>query len=249
MKPLLAGIRFLTIVPVPGVWGTDEEDLARSVPWFPMIGLLLGAAAAALACVLSWVAPAMLAAAAMVVALLSFSGGLHLDGLADTADGFLSSRPRERILEIMKDSHIGAMGVMVIACVLLLKFASLALLPAGRLWPALLLMPLEGRCAIVIQMALLPYARPGGLGAIFYRRQPRWAAVCAAGVLAAVGVGVLGWRGLVVWAACMATILALSVYIYRKIGGATGDTFGAVCEIIETVSAITLALGPQGGGS
>jgi len=148
----------------------------------------------------------------------------------------------------MKDSHIGAMGVVAIVCVLLLKFASLAALPAGTLWRAVLLMPLAGRCAIVVHMALLPYARPNGLGAIFYRRQPRWAAVWAAGVLAAVGFGVLGWRGLVVGTVCLATTAALSAYAYRKIGGATGDTFGAVCEIMEAVPAIILALGPQGGG-
>ena len=185
----------------------------------------------------------MLAAAVLVVVLLSFSGCLHLDGLADTADGFLSSRPRERILEIMKDSHIGAMGVIAIVCLLLLKFASLASLPAATLWPAVLLMPLAGRCAIVVHMALLPYARPSGLGAIFYRRRPRWAAVWAAAVLAVVCTAFLGWRGLLLWAVCMAVTGAFSVYVYRKIGGATGDTFGAVCEIVEAVPAIVFAMG------
>jgi adenosylcobinamide-GDP ribazoletransferase len=254
MKSLLAALRFLTILPVPGAWGTAEEDLARSVPWFPLIGLLLGAAASGLAWVLSWAAPAMLAAAVLIVVLLSFSGCLHLDGLADTADGFLSSRARERILEIMKDSHVGAMGVIAIVCLVMLKFAALASLPAAALWPAVLLMPLAGRCAIVMHMALLPYARPSGLGAIFYRRpgvpgaRPRWAAVWAAGVLAAVGFGVAGWWGLLVWAACLVATAAFSAYAYRKIGGATGDTFGAVCEIMEAVPAILLALGPQGGG-
>ena len=247
MKPLLAAIRFLTIVPVPGVWGTAEEDLARSVPWFPAIGLLLGGAAAGLAWALS-AAPPMLAAAVLVIVLLSFSGCLHLDGLADTADGFLSARPRERILEIMKDSRIGAMGVIAIVCLLLVKFASLASLPAGTLWPAVLLMPLAGRSAIVVHMALLPYARPSGLGAIFYQRQPRWAAVWAMAVLAAVGFVILGWRGLAVAGACLAVTVAFSVYAFRKIGGATGDTFGAVCEIVEAVPALVLAFGLPNGG-
>ena len=175
MKPLFAAIRFLTILPIPGDWGTAEEDLARSVPWFPVIGLLLGAIAAAAAWGLSFVAPPMVTAAVVVVLLLSFSGCLHADGLADSADGMLSSRPRERILEIMKDSHTGAMGVIAIACVLLLKFAALASLPAERLWPAVLLMPLAGRCAIVVQMSLLPYARPDGLANVFYRRPTRLA--------------------------------------------------------------------------
>jgi adenosylcobinamide-GDP ribazoletransferase len=196
---------------------------------------------------LSLVAPPLATAAVIVVVLLSFSGCLHMDGLADTADGLLSSRPRERILEIMKDSHTGAMGVIAIACVLLLKFASLASLPADRLWPVVLLMPLAGRCAIVVHRALLPYARPSGLGNIFYRRPARLAAIWAVAVLAAVAWCVLGSRGLIVWAVCMAMTLACSAYVYRKIGGATGDTFGAVCEIIEIVPALTLAMGTLSG--
>jgi len=247
MKSLLAALRFLTIVPLPGVWGTAEEDLARSVPWFPLVGLLLGAIAAGLAWAVALVAPPPVAAAAMVVVLLSFSGCLHLDGLADTADGFLSSRPRERILEIMKDSHTGAMGVIAIVCVLLMKFASLAALNAAAIRPAVLLMPLAGRCAMVVHMAVLPYARSNGTAGIFFRHRPRWSALWAAGVLAAAGWIVAGPRGLVAWAMCMALTLLLSAYADRKIGGATGDTLGAVCEIIETVPAVVLALAVQGG--
>jgi adenosylcobinamide-GDP ribazoletransferase len=243
MKSLFAAIRFLTILPIPGDWGTAEEDLARSVPWFPIVGLLLGAIAAAAAYGLSLVALPMVGAAVIVVVLLSFSGCLHLDGLADSADGMLSSRPRERMLEIMKDSHTGAMGVIAIACVLLLKFAALASLPAERFWPAVLLMPLAGRCAIVVQMALLPYARPSGLANIFYHRQARLAAIWSVAVLAAAAWCVLGSRGLIACAVCVAVTLALSAYVYRKIGGATGDTFGAVCEIIEIVPALVLSFG------
>ena len=247
MKALLAALRFLTILPLPGTWGTAEEDLALSVPFFPVVGLLLGAVAATLAWGMSPLAPPMLAAALLVIVLLGFSGCLHLDGLADTADGFLSSRSRQQTLEIMKDSRTGAMGVIAIVCVLVLKFASLASLPANMLWPAALLMPVAGRAAIVVHMALLPYARPSGLGTVFYRKRPRWSAIWAAAVLAALACGLLEWRGLIVWTAAMAATLAVSAYVYRKIGGATGDTFGAVCEIIEVVPALVLALEPLGG--
>jgi adenosylcobinamide-GDP ribazoletransferase len=250
MRRLLAALRFLTILPVPGTWGTTEEDLARSVPWFPVVGLLLAALAGAAAWALS-AAPPMVAAAAVVVLLLGFSGCLHIDGLADTADGLLSSRPRERALEIMKDSHAGVMGVTAIVCVLLLKFAALAALasfPAGEFWRAVLLMPLAGRTALVVHMAILSYARPDGLGTVFYRRRPRWAAVWAAALLAVVAWNVLGWRGAIVWSACMVAALAFSAFVYRRIGGATGDTCGAVCEILEVVPALTLALSPLGEG-
>lgn len=244
MKRLLAAIRFLTILPLPGTWGTAEADLARSAPFFPVVGILLGALAALLAWAASPVAPPMVASAGIVVLLLGFSGGFHLDGLADTADGLLSSKPRDRVLEIMKDSRVGAMGVMAIVCVLLLKFASLASLRQEYLWRAALLMPLAGRCAIVVQMALLSYVRPGGLGAVFYASRPYLAAMEAVVVLLVACWIVLGTGGLVVAGLSIVVALGLAAYYRHKIGGATGDTFGAACEIVEIVPALTLALWP-----
>jgi adenosylcobinamide-GDP ribazoletransferase len=242
MRRFLAALRFLTILPIPGTWGTAEEDLAGSVPFFPVIGLLLGAAAAVVAWGLSLLAPPLLSAATVVVLLIGFSGALHLDGLADTADGFLSSRPRDRILDIMKDSRTGTMGVMAIVCVLLLKFASLASLPETMSWRSAFLMPLAGRCAMVVEMSLLPTVRPGGLGSLFSHRKHCWSALWALGLLAGVAWYLLDWRGLITWAACLLVSLVFSALVYRKIGGATGDTFGAVCEIVEIVPALTLVL-------
>lgn len=247
MKSLLAAFRFLTILPLPGTWGTAEADLAASVPFFPVVGLVLGALAAGLAWALPPLLPPLLTAALLLVALLAFSGCLHLDGLADTADGFLSSRSRERMLEIMKDSRIGAMGVAAVVVVLLTKFAALAGLaegPSQLFWPAVLLMPLAGRCAMVVHMAWLPYARESGLARVFYQRRSRLAAVWAMGVLAAVAWYLLGRRGLVAVAAVLVSTLALAVYVQRKLGGTTGDTFGALCEVIELVPAVTLSMEP-----
>jgi adenosylcobinamide-GDP ribazoletransferase len=246
MKSLVAAVRLLTIVPIPGDWGSAEHDLARSLPWFPIVGLGLGMAAAGLAWGLAWLAPPLISAAVLVVVLAGFSGCLHLDGLADTADGLLSSRPRERKLEIMRDSHVGVMGVVAVLGVWLLKFAALASAIPGQLWTTVLLMPLAGRCAIVVQMAILPYARSTGLASIFYGRPRRLAAVWAVGFLAAATWGLLGFRGLVVWAACIAAALVFCCYVHRRIGGATGDTLGAVCEIVEVLPALVLALEPMG---
>ena len=244
MKQLLAALRFLTIVTIPGTWGTTEADLAGSVPWFPVVGLLLGTLAAAVAWGASLVLPPLVAAVVILWVLMTFSGCLHLDGLSDMADGCLSSRSRERMLEIMKDSRTGAMGVVAVVVLLLAKFAALASLPAEVLWRAVLLMPLAGRCAMVVHMAVLPCVRPSGLGALFYQRRPRLAAMWAVGVLAAVAWGLLGRRGLVVCGAGLAVTLALAVYVHRKLGGTTGDTFGAVCEVVEVVPALMLLSGP-----
>lgn len=241
MKRFLAAVRFLTVVPIPGSWGTHEEDLAGSVPCFPFVGLLAGMIAGALAWAVALCLPPMLSALAVIVALMAVSGCLHLDGLSDTADGVLSSRSRERMLEIMRDSHTGAMGVIAIVCVVLAKFAALASLQPNLLWRAALLMPLAGRTAILIHMALLPYVRPEGLGKVFCRRRPWWTVVVSVALLAAVGWMVLGGRGLVVAAASVAAALLLGLYLVRKLGGTTGDTFGAVCELVEAVPAIVVA--------
>jgi adenosylcobinamide-GDP ribazoletransferase len=244
MKRFLAAMRFLTVAPVPGTWGTAEADLAHSVPFFPVVGLLLGGVAAALAWAMSLVGPTLVVSAFIVIAFEVFSGGFHLDGLSDTADGFLSARPRERILEIMKDSHIGVMGAGAIVAVLLVKFASLASLPQDHLWRAALLMPLAGRSAIVFHMVLLPYVRPAGLGSIFYRKRQYFASLEALAILFLVCWAVLGIKGLVVAGICIAVTLLLAAYSRHKIGGATGDTFGAACEVAECVLALTLSLRP-----
>jgi len=244
MKRLMAAIRFLTVLPAPGSWGAAEADLAGSVPLFPVVGLLLGIVAAGVAWSLSLIAPPLVSAGVIVLLLVAFSGGLHMDGLSDTADGFLSWRPRERVLEIMRDSHVGAMGVIAIVGVLLMKFAALASLPAASLWPAALLAPLAGRSAMVIHMALLAYVREKGLGLVFCKRRPYLSALWATAVLAAACWGLFDVKGLVVAGVCVATALALAAWSYRKIGGATGDTFGAACEIVELVPAVTLALWP-----
>jgi adenosylcobinamide-GDP ribazoletransferase len=244
MRRFLAAVRFLTILPMPGGVGTAAEDLAGSVPFFPVVGLLLGVAAGVAAGVLGAFVSPLLAGAGVVVLLLAFSGGLHMDGLSDSADGMLSSRPRERILEIMKDSHVGAMGVIAIVCVLMVKFAALASIGGRNLWVVAAFMPLAGRCAILVNMAILPYARPEGLGKIFCRRRAVGSAIWGAAVLAAVGWALFGWQGLVLAGICVAVSCGMAGYFYRKIGGCTGDTFGAVCELVELTAAIVVAAWP-----
>jgi adenosylcobinamide-GDP ribazoletransferase len=245
MKRFLAALRFLTCFPVPGSWGSAEEDLARSVPCFPLVGLLLGGLGAATAWVLGRLdVPAMLAALALVVLLLSFSGCLHLDGLSDSADGLLSSRSRDRMLEIMKDSHVGPMGLVAVLVILLAKFSALASMSPGLRWPAVLLMPVAGRAAIVVHLALLRYVRPGGLGTIFCQQGNRLTAAWALALLALVGWGLFGLRGLAIGSVALAVMLVSAGYLYRKLGGITGDTLGAACELLETVPAVTLAVWP-----
>ncbi len=240
MSRLWTAIRFLTILPLPAGWGEDPADLGRSTSAFPIVGILVGAVAAGWAWGTGVLFPDPVAGVLVVILLMAASGGLHMDGLSDTADAFFSSRPRERMLEIMKDSHIGAMGVMAIVSVFALKAAALAGLSQEVRWRTAFLMPVAGRCALVISMAILPYARPeGGLGTLFFQRRPRIAAIWALLVL-----GLMGWalgemRGLIAAGGSVVLTLLLALYVYRKIGGATGDTLGATCEVVECVPALT----------
>jgi len=238
----IAALRFLTIIPVPGKRGADGSALAGSLWFFPLVGILLGAIAGGLFYLISPLLPGSLAAVLAVTLLAVFSGGLHLDGVADCADGFFSSRPRERVLEIMRDSHIGPMGVIALVLLLSLKIAALAAVPSGRLWQPLLLMPIAGRSGILLMMAILPYARPeGGLATIFYGVPRYLQAAWAIAILLAVSWLVAAGLGVLATANALIFILPFFLYCYMKIGGATGDTLGAACEISETFSAVAFA--------
>ncbi len=202
---------------------------------------MIGCAIGALGLLLRWLLPGSVVAVLAIFLLAAVSGCLHLDGLADTADGFLSSRPKERILEIMRDSRTGAMGVIGITLVLLLKFAALSSLASADFFKTVCLMPVAGRCAIVLSMAVLPYAREEGLGRLFYSRYSRFSALWSLFFLLAltplIGVG----AALLVFVVTSGVVVAFSLWCRRKIGGATGDTLGAVCEITEMAVAVALA--------
>ncbi len=248
MKPFFAALQFLTAIPIPAALGGTHRDLERSVYLFPAAGLVLGALLSAMDAGLSLLLPALPASAIIVAALVIMTGGFHLDGLADTADGFMSSRPRERVLEIMKDSRTGPMGVIAVVSVLLMKVALLASITGAVRPAAILIMPVAGRCAIIMIMGALPYARPdGGLGSIFMRGRTWLWVVWGFFFLAATGVASAGRLGLVAaLGAALATALA-AVYTNGKIGGITGDTIGATCEVVELVPLLVAAAGIHRG--
>ncbi|MEI7958104.1 MAG: adenosylcobinamide-GDP ribazoletransferase [Verrucomicrobiota bacterium] len=241
MKRLIAALQFLTVCPFVSRVACDERDIGRSTPWFPLVGLLIGAVVMLLDRGISALLPPLLSSVIAVVALIAASGGLHADGLADTADGFLSSRPRERMLEIMRDSHTGAMGVLGIVCVFSLKVAALASVPSSLRWPALLLMPFAGRCSMVIQMALLPYARSGGLCSVFVKDARRSDVILTLLILGVVSWLVGGLFGLCAVGVSVVAVAIFSLWCRSKIGGFTGDTLGAGCEWVELIPALVAA--------
>lgn len=245
LASLLAGLRFLTILPVSWKSNSDGRFFKASLVWFPFLGLFIGALTALCVSFFAGIMPTSLSAVFGMVLLAGISGCLHLDGLADSCDGLLSSRPRDRALEIMRDSHIGAMGVIALLFVLLGKYAALSALSTPMMLQAFVLMPMAGRTAILISMAILPYARSGdGLGLLFYSGDSR--RIAALGVLFCLIITVFFsfTSALVILFTILFTVGLFSLWCYRKLGGATGDTLGAVCELTELAVAISLCVVP-----
>jgi adenosylcobinamide-GDP ribazoletransferase len=177
---------------------------------------------------------------AMILAgLAAVTGGLHLDGLADSADGLLCHRSPAESLRIMKDSRVGAMGVIAIILLFLGKYAALSSIDPSRLPLVLLLMPLAGRNGILLMMARLAYVgQSGGVGDHFYR--PLAAKTVLPGWIALFLLLLLFFPALAVIlpVALFATVLLFARCCRQRLGGATGDTLGAVCEVSELVAAI-----------
>lgn len=241
MRSLLAALRFLSILPIPQKWATGHSYLSRSVKFFPLAGLVMAAIAAACAWLLSMVLPQIVVAAIMVILLVVLTRALHLDGVADTADGFWSVSDPQRTLEIMKDSFIGPMGVIAIISVLLLKFASLLTLETDILWRGVLLMVLTGRCMMTLPISIFPYARKeGGLAKIFYETRTVLNAIWAIAVALTIGWFIDGTAAIAAVIASVLITIVFGIYCKRKIGGVTGDTIGATCEITEVVTILMI---------
>ena len=239
MRALLVALGFLTRIPVPSAVFGDARAQARSLAWYPAVGLLLGALLASLAWLLRDAAP-LLRAALVLLAWLVLTGALHLDGLADSADAWVGGMgDRARTLAIMKDPASGPMGVTAIVAVLLLKFAALASLPA-RAWPLLVLVPLLARAAAVGLFLTTPYVRPGGLGA-HLQRAPRVACVLAIVASLACCVPARGRGAWMLLAALLVFALARRACL-RRLGGCTGDTAGALIELTEAALLVASVL-------
>ena len=234
LTEFLVALQFLTIVRVKKNLPFSEAALGRSGAFFPLVGLLLGAVLWGLDWVCRPLVPSAFLSIVLVLTLILLSRGLHLDGLADTADGLLGSSERQRSLDIMKDSAIGTFGALAVIVVVLLKVRALDLLQGGYRGPALLLGPMLSRWACVVMAYSSRPARPEGLGATFVTKtQFREFALASVFALALVFV-LLEIVGLVVFIPLAALVLAFTLYCNRRLGGVTGDTLGALGEMVET---------------
>lgn len=240
MHGFLIALRFLTVVPAGSKQATSKEDLRSSLAWFPIVGLALGGVLCLVNIVGMHVLPPMVVKGLVLTVLILLTGALHLDGFADTCDGFFSGKGRKETLAIMRDSRIGAMGVIGLILILLLKFALLVSLPEQMKvqMGALLLMPAIGRWAMVVIGSLTPYARQGAGKGSFHtsgniEHRDLFKATLITFILSVV---LFKFLAILLMPAVYLLILGLRWFSLRKIGGITGDVSGAGGELSEVLT-------------
>ena len=241
LRRFVLALQFLTVITVWPRLRPQGRDLAGSMLYYPLVGLILGAGLCGARWLFSfW--PPVLIDALLVVLMVIFSRGLHLEGLADAADGLGGGQGREGALKIMKDSAAGPFGVMAVGLVLLVKFAALMAIPAGLKYQALLLMPLAGRLSMIVLCLTSPSARSGeGLAGPFLAEM-KAGEVIAAGIFAlAAGVLLLGSAGGMIVLGAAGLALLARFYLIRRLGGISGDLIGAVGELAEVGVLLALA--------
>ena len=232
MKRFLVALQFLTILPVK-VSSVRSKDFGRSLRYFPLVGLLIGLTLCLIANLTSFL-PDIVSAAFIVALSIVLTGGIHLDGLADTCDGFYGSRSKERTLEIMRDSRIGVMGVTGVVIILLFKFTFIASMPSVILTRSLILMAVFGRWSQVFGCYISSYARKEGKAKDFIKYATVRDFLYASIFTVAVFLFVAGLKGIVLLVIPTLITLLFIYYAKKKIGGMTGDTIGALNEIAET---------------
>ena len=242
MASFLLALQFLTIIPLK-IKRVDDKMIASSMIYFPFVGMLLGAALVLLNYFSSFLSlPLISVNIILVISLVVLTGGMHLDGFSDTLDGFASGRGKEGILEIMKDSHIGAMGALGILSILLLKLAFLHSIDMDFKLPALILMCGLARWSLVFCSFLFPYARKDGKARI-YVRGVNFKILILAAIITLAGAIVFGrLKGIIVFFVVTAVTYLVGKFINKKVSGITGDTLGALCELNEVLVLVSFVV-------
>ncbi|HVR63712.1 MAG TPA: adenosylcobinamide-GDP ribazoletransferase [Polyangia bacterium] len=243
----LAAFAFLTRLPTAGAGASVRDaDLGRSVAAFPVVGLVLGLALAALGYGLHSRLPPLLLAVFVVALLGALTGGLHLDGFADVFDAVGGGRgDRARMLAIMRDSRIGAHGAAALVLLILAKVFAAAHAIERADYVALLAFPAIGRWTAVPLIVLFPYARREGMGRAFQGGAGRTQLAIAAAVMTIILVA-LGGRLVLPTLAATAGALAFGLWMRRRLGGLTGDVYGAAIESAEVIVLTVMAIFPSG---
>lgn len=249
VKEFVTALQFLTRFQLVNQSECDNRTFGRSVRFFVLAGVVAGSVLAMMAIITAGWLPGTVRSALLLVVSVGVTGGLHCDGLMDTADGVLSGRSRERMLEIMKDSRVGAFGVIAIALLFILKWSLLYDMPDLLLPYSLVSMMAIARLAMTFSILFFPYARSEGMGKAFAEYAGKSAMLTA--ILTQIGVLLTFYflggfftvyitLAATVGALCFAFLLGR--WFTRLLGGLTGDTYGAITELCEVLTLMVFVL-------
>lgn len=231
MKRLILMLQFLTKLPLPFEIDAKEEDFSKGIIYFPIVGLIIGGLMAGLYIGLSALTNIMIASVLVIVFEIFITGGLHLDGLADTFDGLYSYRDKDRMLEIMKDSRVGTNGVLILIVNIVLKMVLLVSIEPEMVPKLLLLMPVVSRLMVVLLSAISKYARNNGMGGFFIGKTTKLQLIIT--IVLVLVMHLIYLEGLFLFGMIIILTLIYRYHVYTKIDGITGDVLGAVVEMSE----------------
>lgn len=232
----------MTIIPVR-VKKFDQAKLAVSMVYFPVVGLLLALFLAVICNLFLFLGfTGFIVNVILVVTLIMITGGMHLDGLSDTFDALSSGKDKIKMLEIMRDSHCGVMGILSIICVVLLKISFLSSINFAYKISALILMCVLSRWSLVFLLFLFPYARKEGKGKVFSEGMTLRIFILASLICLSCVFAVFKINGLLIVAAVALTVFTFGKFITRKIDGISGDSLGAANEIAEVMTLFCVSI-------
>jgi len=242
VRTLRSAMAFLTVLPVASSDGGPGERLGRA--YFPAIGAIVGLAAAGVFALMDSFSTPLLAAVAATSTLALLTGALHLDGLADSADGLFGRGDVARRLEVMRDPRLGSFGTVAIALLLLGDVAAIASMSPGTAVAALVIGGALSRLAMLSVITLVPYVRTSGLGVAAVDSSHRGFDLALGSALALVAC-LLAWpRALLALCLVALTATLVTVLARRRLGGATGDIYGATAELCMLAALVAFVVHP-----
>jgi adenosylcobinamide-GDP ribazoletransferase len=240
LKSLFIALQFLTIIPLRPSARIEERDIAHSMSFFPLVGMMIGGFLIIINLITSGHLSPFIASALLLIGWVGITGAFHLDGFADTVDGLCGGKNKEQVLRIMKDSFIGAKGAIALILLLLLKFTLLVGLTNDYKNYALLFAPIAGRWSMVAGIYLSSYARKEGLAKAFFSHKTRREIFWASLITFCLGLILFRIEFFYIIGIALAINLLLIIYFKKRIGGLTGDNLGALNEIIEVITLFSL---------
>ncbi|EYE89254.1 hypothetical protein Q428_03775 [Fervidicella metallireducens AeB] len=235
IKAFILMLQFLTRLPINIPVDMDSKTLSRGAFFFPFVGVVVGLISGGVYYLFQFINNDI-ASLSAVFTIIFVTGGIHVDGLSDTADGFFSARSKERILEIMKDSRVGTFGVIAIIFDILAKYVIIKNIPAGLVIPALIFSCALGRTASSMLFSFGKSARPGGMGDMFTANPTKKYFISATIILTVIGLVTVRTMFLIALVSVVIFALLLMKLSYKTIDGLTGDVYGACTELCEIVS-------------